>query len=65
MLVSLLLGVVIAVPKSRFNRPIDERKLEKDYEDEESEDWHEDSYEWKRKMQEKKPVSISTLIISA
>ena len=41
---------VLAVRKK-----IDFDKLDKEWKDEEEdEDWHEDSYEWKRKMQEKK-----------
>ena len=46
--------VACAVGKaSNFNRPIDLDKLEKEYADEESDAWHEDSDEWSdRKMME-------------
>lgn len=51
-----LVAFVAAAPPSRFSRPIDERKLEKDYEDAEDDEWHEDTYEWKRKEAQKKQV---------
>lgn len=41
---------VAAVPPSRFNRDIDEEDLEEAWADEESETWHEDTFEWKRRM---------------
>ena len=48
--VLVLFSGVLAVRKK-----IDFDKLDKEWKDEEEdEDWHEDSYEWKRKMQEKK-----------
>lgn len=44
-----------AVPKSRFVKDIDERKLDEEWKDEdEDDDWHEDTFEWKQKMAKKK-----------
>ena len=42
-----------------FGKVIDFDKLEKDWNDEEEDDdWHEDTYEWKEKMKEKRTPSI-------
>jgi hypothetical protein len=76
---ALLCVAVQASPKSRFNRDIDDKKLEEvrllrfqrrfmevdtctvlfqsqEWADPESDEWHEDTFEWKRKMAQKRAV---------
>lgn len=52
-----------AIPPSRFNRDINEQKLEESWKDEETESWHEDTFEWKRRMaaQRAPQIDIETL----
>lgn len=58
-----LLHFSTAVPPSRFNKPIKEHELEKEWQDPESDEWHEDTYEWKRKEAQKraKPLDLASL----
>lgn len=42
----LQLWLAVGVPESKFNRRIDYDKLIEDYREEETDDWHEDSWEW-------------------
>lgn len=67
-LIALLMALVAffsvdAVPPSRFNRKVDDKKLDEDWADDEDDEWHEDTFEWKRKIAQKKApeMDLNTL----
>jgi hypothetical protein len=70
-LVSLVCGMLViksvSTPPSRFVKNIDTDAIEKKWQegDIDDEEWHEDTFEWKRKMQEKIPgMTIEEIVAS-
>lgn len=61
---------VVGAPPSRFNKNFDERKLDKEWaeDDVETDDWHEDSFEWREKQRKEvkfDPSDISSVMKAA
>lgn len=54
----LALTFVGAVPPSRFGKKFDDKKLDEEWADDEDDEWHEDTFEWKRKMAQKNAPGI-------